>query len=54
MIHDEVIRNDWHAVCRSDHLHDGDVRKVRLLGEDLVIWRSGGRAMAWMERNGLL
>lgn len=49
MIHDEVIRNDWHAVYRSDHLHDGDVRKVRLLGEDLVIWRWQGRVMAWMD-----
>ena len=49
MIKDAVIVNDWHVVWRSAELPDGEVRKVRLLGEDLVIWRSGGRAMAWMD-----
>ena len=49
MIADEVIRNDWHVVYRSADLAEGDNRGVRLLGEDLVIWRSGGRAMAWLD-----
>jgi len=49
MITDQVIVNDWHAVYRAADLAEGEVRKVRLLGEDLVIWRSGGRAMAWMD-----
>ena len=49
MIKDAVIVKDWHVVWRAAELPEGVVRKVRLLGEDLVIWRSGGRAMAWMD-----
>ncbi len=49
MIADEVIRNDWHVVHRSADLADGEVRKVRLLGEDLAVWRTGGHAMAWLD-----
>ena len=49
MIKDAVIVNDWHAVWRSADLPEGEVRKARLLGEDLVVWRAGGQAMAWMD-----
>ena len=27
----------------------GAIRALRLLGEDLVLWRSGGGAMAWLD-----
>ena len=49
MIRDSVIRNDWHVVCRSSDLAEDSVRGARLLGEDLVLWRSAGQAMAWMD-----
>ena len=49
VIKDEVIVNDWHPVYRAAELPEGEVRKARLLGEDLVIWRTGGRVMAWLD-----
>jgi hypothetical protein len=35
MIECEALKNDWHVVCRSKDLVDGDVRPVRLLGQVL-------------------
>lgn len=49
MIESEALKNEWHVVYRSKDLKDGDVVPVRLLGQDLVIWRSAGRAVAWMD-----
>jgi len=44
------MSNDWHVVARSQNLHEGGVLAVDLLGETLVLWRSRGRAMAWLDR----
>ena len=49
MIADQAIRNDWHVVYRSSDLDEGAIQPIRLLGEDLVLWRSGGVAMAWLD-----
>lgn len=49
MIDDPVLLNDWHPVSRSDKLPEGGVLPVRLLGEDLVLWRSGGQALAFQD-----
>jgi phenylpropionate dioxygenase-like ring-hydroxylating dioxygenase large terminal subunit len=49
MIHDPVLLHDWHPVARSGDLAEGEVRSVRLLGEDVVLWRSGGQALAWQD-----
>jgi phenylpropionate dioxygenase-like ring-hydroxylating dioxygenase large terminal subunit len=49
MIEDPVLVNEWHPVLRSDSLADGQVRGARLLGEDLVLWRSNGRVLAWRD-----
>ena len=49
MIADEAIRNDRHVVYRSCDLHEGAIQPIRLLGEDLVRWRSGAVAMAWLD-----
>ena len=43
MIADEAIRSEWHVAYRSRDLDEGAIRPVRLLGEDLVLWRSAGR-----------
>ena len=48
-ISDPIVLNDWHPVARSSSLPEGSVAKARLLGEDLVLWRSGGRANAWRD-----
>lgn len=49
MINDTVLLNDWHVVARSDGLPENGILRARLLDEDIVLWRSGGRVMAWQD-----
>lgn len=46
---DPVLANDWHVVARSAEVIEGAVHKARLLGQDLVLWRHQGAAMAWLD-----
>lgn len=39
MIEDPVLLNDWHPVASLEQLATTSVLRVRLLGEDLVVWR---------------
>jgi phenylpropionate dioxygenase-like ring-hydroxylating dioxygenase large terminal subunit len=48
MIDDPVLIEDWHPVARAEDLAAGPVG-VRLLGEDLVLWRSADRVCAWQD-----
>src|SRR5512141_1729489 len=41
------LLNDWYPVARSDSLADGQLKPARLLGRDLVLWRTNGRVAAW-------
>lgn len=50
MVNDIVLKNDWHVVARSEDLLPGKVLAVRLLGEDIVLWRCGDQAQAWEDR----
>ena len=49
VINDPVLINDWHVVGRADDLKEGEVLPARLLGEDLVLWRSNGQVLAWQD-----
>jgi phenylpropionate dioxygenase-like ring-hydroxylating dioxygenase large terminal subunit len=49
MIHDPVLLNEWHVVCRSADLLPSQPYPVRLLDEDLVLWRVGGQVRAWQD-----
>lgn len=49
MIDDPVLVNDWHILARSDEIVEGKVYARRLLGEDLVLWRSNGQVLAWKD-----
>ena len=49
MIADRVLVDDWHVVANSADLPEGKILAARLLGEDLVLWRSGGQAVAWKD-----
>ena len=49
MINDPILVNDWHVVACSQDLAEGDVLSVRLLDEDLVLWRAGSRVLAWKD-----
>ncbi|WP_198287545.1 aromatic ring-hydroxylating dioxygenase subunit alpha [Rivularia sp. PCC 7116] len=42
--------NDWHVVASSENLVEGKILKVRLLGQDVLLWRNGKEALAWEDR----
>lgn len=48
MVDDPVLIEDWHPVARIEDLHGGPLG-VRLLGEDIVLWRAGDRVCAWQD-----
>jgi len=45
---DPVVRNEWHVAARSSDVA-GRPLAVRMLGEDVVLWRAGDRVMAWRD-----
>jgi phenylpropionate dioxygenase-like ring-hydroxylating dioxygenase large terminal subunit len=49
MLDDPVLVEDWHPVARLDDLASGGPIAVRLLGEDLVLWRSENEFFAWRD-----
>jgi len=49
MISDPVLISEWHPVARAADVPDGAVTAARLLGEDVVLWRSGGKVMGWQD-----
>jgi phenylpropionate dioxygenase-like ring-hydroxylating dioxygenase large terminal subunit len=49
MIDDPVLVNDWHPVAAAADLESKNPLGARLLGEDLVLWRAGGRLLAWQD-----
>ena len=49
MINDPVLVNDWLVVGRSEHLKEGGILAVRLLAQDMVLWRANGQVMAWQD-----
>ena len=46
---DPTLLNDWHIVAESSDLRDGMTIPVRLLGEDVVVWRADGQVHAWQD-----
>src|SRR5688572_18958627 len=49
MIDDPVLINDWHPVAHMRELDQRNPLGVRLLGEDVVVWRAGDQLMAWQD-----
>jgi phenylpropionate dioxygenase-like ring-hydroxylating dioxygenase large terminal subunit len=49
MLTDPVLLNDWHVVAYAPELPEGQPRAVRLLDEDIVLWRVGDRVHAWRD-----
>ena len=49
MLDDPVLVDDWHPVARVEELVGGGPIGVRLLGEDVVVWRSGEQVFAWRD-----
>ena len=49
MIEDPVLRNEWFVAASSDDVPEGKLKAVKILGEDVVLWRSGGKVIAWKD-----
>jgi phenylpropionate dioxygenase-like ring-hydroxylating dioxygenase large terminal subunit len=49
MLTDPVLLNDWHVVAYAAELPEGQPRAIRLLDDDIVLWRVGGRVHAWRD-----
>jgi phenylpropionate dioxygenase-like ring-hydroxylating dioxygenase large terminal subunit len=49
MLRDPVLLNDWHVVAYAPDLPEGQPHAVRLLEEDIVLWRLGERVHAWRD-----
>lgn len=50
LIQDSALIHDWYPVARSADIVEGKPVAARLLGEDLVLWRSeGGAVHAWRD-----
>jgi phenylpropionate dioxygenase-like ring-hydroxylating dioxygenase large terminal subunit len=49
VIDDPVLVNDWHPVASCEQLARRGLIGVRLLGEDVVVWRAGERTLAWQD-----
>src|SRR3954470_3568993 len=49
MIDDPVLIDDWHPAARVADLASGRPLGVRLLGEDVVLWRAGTTILAWQD-----
>jgi phenylpropionate dioxygenase-like ring-hydroxylating dioxygenase large terminal subunit len=49
MIDDPVLTHEWHPVAPLQQLEDQAPLAVRLLGEELVLWRSGEQILAWRD-----
>jgi phenylpropionate dioxygenase-like ring-hydroxylating dioxygenase large terminal subunit len=47
MTEDPYLRHEWLAVGWSSSIKRGDLRPVRLLGRDLVLWRGADGVHAW-------
>ncbi len=46
MVHDTTLLNDWHPVMLSQEIQQQTVKPIRLLGEDLVLWRNNEQVCA--------
>lgn len=49
MLSDPVLLNDWHVVALGKDLKDDAPLAVRLLEEDIVLWRVAGQVLAWQD-----
>lgn len=50
MDYDPVLFNDWHVVARAGDIAPGGIATARLMGVDLVIWRSMEGVRVWHDR----
>ena len=44
---DQVVEREWHVACRSEKVSRENILTIKILGEEVILWRSGERALAW-------
>lgn len=49
MMNDPVLINDWHPATTVAQLEAQNVLGVRLLGEEIVLWRTDDQILAWQD-----
>jgi phenylpropionate dioxygenase-like ring-hydroxylating dioxygenase large terminal subunit len=49
MVHDPILMNDWHVVAYAPDLKADKPMAVRLLDEDIVLWRVDDKIHAWRD-----
>jgi len=49
MVNDVTLHNAWHPVVRAQDIKEGLLTPIRLLGEDLVLWRSKDEIIACLD-----
>ncbi|MBA2393760.1 MAG: aromatic ring-hydroxylating dioxygenase subunit alpha [Ktedonobacteraceae bacterium] len=49
MLHDPILINDWHVVAYAPDLKADTPMAVRLLDEDIVLWRVNEKVHAWRD-----
>ncbi len=49
MVDDPVLIDDWHPAAKVAELESGGPLGVRVLGEEVVVWRAGGEYFAWRD-----
>ena len=47
MLNDTVLLSDWHVVAHVSDIEEGKPLAVRLLEEDIVLWRVSSSVHAW-------
>ena len=49
---DPILLNDWYIVAKAEDIQQGEIKSVRLLGEDIVVWRGNSPespVLAWQD-----
>jgi phenylpropionate dioxygenase-like ring-hydroxylating dioxygenase large terminal subunit len=49
MLNDPILLNDWHVLAYAQDIEEGKPVGVRLLDEELVLWRASGTLHAWRD-----
>lgn len=49
MLKDPVLLGDWHVAAKSEDLAENSLVSTKILGEEIVLWRTQGLPMAWQD-----
>jgi len=49
MLDDPILMNDWHVVAPVEALSQTNILSTRLMGRDIVVWRTGDTVVAWRD-----